>query len=31
MKHLKLFEEYHFSKDQIRSMLLKAQKNQKLN
>lgn len=30
MKHLKLFEEYHFSKDQIRSMLLKAQKKSKI-
>lgn len=30
MKHLKLFEDYHYSKDDIKNMLLKAQKNSKI-
>jgi len=31
MKHLKLFEDYHFSKEQIKNMLLKAQKNSEID
>ena len=30
MKNIKLFEEYHFSKDQIENMILKAQKRSEI-
>ncbi len=31
MKHLKIFDEYHFSKEQIKEMLLKAQKKSQID